>query len=118
MRRFPFGLLSLWLLMALPASALEKPAGDSRGAVAAAAAAEAAEVDEVVRAYVNDIHELDFRTQSYAVDLVNLYVWFRWRNKEIDPSKSLEFMNRFAPDDHVRDQIYDQQKLLPDGSFY
>jgi len=54
MRRFPFGLLSLWLLMALPASALEKPAGDSRGAVAAAAAAEAAEVDEVVvGAYVN-----------------------------------------------------------------
>lgn len=119
MRRFLLGLLSLFPLMALPASAQEVPVVDNRGAAAAAAAAEAAkapEVDEVVvGAYVNDIHELDFRTHSYAVDL---YVWFRWRNKEIDPSKSLEFMNRFAPDDHVRDQIYEEPKPLPDGSYY
>jgi hypothetical protein len=30
----------------------------------------------VVGAYINDIQELDFKTNSYAIDL---YVWFRWR---------------------------------------
>lgn len=69
----------------------------------------------VVGAYINDIQELDFRNQSYSVDV---YVWFRWRNKDIDPSKSLEFMNRFAPNAHVRDQIYEPPKILPDGTFY
>lgn len=69
----------------------------------------------VVGAYIHNIQELDFRTQSYAVDL---YVWFRWRNTQIDPSKSLEFMNRFAPNAHVRDQIYDPPKVLPDGTLY
>lgn len=69
----------------------------------------------VVGAYINDIQELDFRTQSYSVDV---YVWFRWRDKDLDPSKSLEFMNRFAPNAHVRDQIYEPPKTLPDGTFY
>jgi hypothetical protein len=69
----------------------------------------------VVGAYIHDIQELDFRTQSYAADL---YVWFRWRNTEIDPSKTLEFMNRFAPNAHVRDQIYEPPKVLPDGTLY
>jgi len=68
MRRFLLGLLSLCPLMTLPASAQEEPVGDNRGAAAAAAAAEAAkapEADEVVvGAYVNDIHELDFRTTA------------------------------------------------------
>jgi hypothetical protein len=69
----------------------------------------------VVGAFINRIQELDFRTQSYSVDL---YVWFRWRNSDFDPSKSLEFMNRFAPFEHVRTQIYDKPLQLPDGSFY
>jgi hypothetical protein len=81
--------------------------------VAGTAPRDAREV--VVGAYVNDIQELDFRTQSYSVDV---YVWFRWRDKNVDPSKSLEFMNRFAPNAHVRDQIYETPKTLPDGTFY
>jgi hypothetical protein len=69
----------------------------------------------VIGAFINDIQEIDFRTQSYAVDV---YVWFRWTDKSIDPSKSLEFMNRFAPNAHVRDQIYEPPKVLPDGTLY
>ncbi len=86
-------------------------------ALGAALAPDAApKADEIViGAYVNDIQELDFRTHSYAVDL---YIWFRWRNKDLNPAKSMEFMNRVAPDDHVRELIYEEPKLLPDGSFY
>lgn len=84
-----------------PAGPLESAAVDAR--------------EVVVGAYINDIQELDFRTQSYSVDV---YVWFRWRNKDIDPSKSLEFMNRFAPNAHVRDQIYEPPKSLLDGTLY
>jgi hypothetical protein len=87
------------------------------GTLGAALAPDAApKADEIVLgAFVNDIQELDFRTHSYAVDL---YIWFRWRNKDLNPVKSMEFMNRVAPDDHVRDLIYDEPKQLPDGSYY
>ena len=36
----------------------------------------------VIGAFINDIQEIDFRTQSYAVDV---YVWFRWTDTSIDP---------------------------------
>jgi hypothetical protein len=73
------------------------------------------EREVIIGAYVHDIQEIDFRTQSYAVDL---YVWFRWRNPEINPSKTLEFMNRFAPNAHVRNQMYEPPKVLTDGTLY
>jgi hypothetical protein len=69
----------------------------------------------VVGAYINDIQELDFKTNSYAVDL---YVWFRWKSPDLDPSKTMEFMNRYAPDDDVRNSLYDKPKAMPDGSLY
>jgi len=65
--------------------------------------------------YINDIQELDFRTNSFAADL---YVWFRWNKADATPHKSLEFMNRFAPSDHVRDNLYEEPKEMPDGSRY
>lgn len=95
-----------------PAERIEIP-----GAVEAAAEAAATPApDEVtLGAYINDIQELDFKTNSYAVDL---YVWFRWRNEKLNPSKTVEFMNRYAPNDHVRDNLYEEPKAMPDGSRY
>ncbi len=91
-------------------------AAAAQDAAAVAAGAASPGADEVITGvYINDIHELDFRTHSYTVDF---YVWFRWRNKEINPAKTMEFMNRSAPDDHVRDMLYEEPKELPDGSFY
>jgi hypothetical protein len=69
----------------------------------------------VVGAYVNDIQELDFKANNYVVDL---YVWFRWKSRELDPSKTMEFMNRYASDDNVREALYDAPKEMPDGSLY
>ncbi len=103
------------LLGILAAVALVVLVGPSLAEPVPATAAPLDKREVVVGAYIHDIQELDFRTQSYAADL---YVWFRWRNTDIDPSKTLEFMNRFAPNAHVRDQIYEPPKVLPDGTLY
>lgn len=68
-----------------------------------------------VGAYINDIQELDFKANNYVVDL---YVWFRWNDRSLDPAKSMEFMNRFASDDNLREALYDEPKAMPDGSLY
>jgi hypothetical protein len=76
----------------------------------------AKEPDKVfIGAYVNDIQNIDLHTDSYHVDL---YVWFRWKNPEINPSESAEFMNTFAPADHVHTPVYDKPQKMPDGSLY
>lgn len=69
----------------------------------------------VVGAYINDIQELDFKTNNYVVDL---YVWFRWNSPDIDPPKTMEFMNRYASDANRRDQLIDTPEEMPDGSRY
>jgi hypothetical protein len=69
----------------------------------------------IVGAYVNDIQELDFKANNYVVDL---YVWFRWKSRDLDPSKTMEFMNRYASDDNVREALYEAPREMPDGSLY
>ncbi len=69
----------------------------------------------IVGAYINDIQELDFKANNYVVDL---YVWFRWKTPDTDPSKTMEFMNRFTSDDNVREALYDKPEEMPDGSLY
>jgi hypothetical protein len=94
-----------------------RPDSPPSAVVEAIAAAPAPETPAkvVVGAYINDIQELDFKTNSYAVDL---YVWFRWKAPDLDPSKTMEFMNRYDPDDHVRAELYAKPKEMPDGSLY
>jgi hypothetical protein len=83
---------------------------------AAAEAAVPTEPDTViVGAYINDIHELDFRSHTYSVDL---YIWFRWKNPKANPVKSMEFMNRYNPTDHQRDTLLEEPKEMPDGTLY
>ena len=82
----------------------------------AASPAPQAPMQVIVGAYINDIQELDFKTNSYAVDL---YVWFRWKpSADLNPGKTMEFMNRYAPDDDVRTDLYDTPKQMPDGTLY
>ncbi|HYD17724.1 MAG TPA: hypothetical protein VEF76_04510 [Patescibacteria group bacterium] len=69
----------------------------------------------MVGAYVNDIQQIDLHSDSYRMDL---YVWFRWRDPAIDPSKSYEFMNAFNPADHVKTPAYDAPQKMPDGTLY
>ncbi|MEM7766000.1 MAG: hypothetical protein AAF253_00760 [Pseudomonadota bacterium] len=68
-----------------------------------------------IGAYINDIQAIDLRTHSYGVDL---YVWFRWSDPDIDPTETFEFINLFDPEAHVEDVLYDEPQPQPDGSLY
>lgn len=65
--------------------------------------------------YINDIQAIDMRTHSYGMDF---YLWFRWDDQEIDPTKYFEFMNTFDPEAHVETVLYDEPQPQPDGSLY
>ena len=80
-----------------------------------AAPAPSSPAEVVVGVYINDIQQLDFKTNNYVVDL---YVWFRWKAPDSDPSKSMEFMNRYASDDNLREELFDEPQEMPDGSLY
>jgi len=99
-------------LLALSPSALGEPipSAPPQEVLAQIAAAQVPDspAKVVVGAYINDIN-------SYAVDL---YVWFRWKASDLDPSKTMGFMNRYDPNDHQRDELYDKPKQMPDGSLY
>lgn len=68
-----------------------------------------------VGALVNDIQQLDLQTHSYNVDL---YMWFKWDNPDIDPSRSFEFMNAFELWGHILTYESEEPETLPDGSQY
>jgi len=77
---------------------------------------EKAEVDVVtVGTYINDIQMIDMPSHSYVVDM---YVWFRWNNPDINPLETFEFMNTFDPEAHVEEAGYDEPQPQPDGSLY
>lgn len=107
---------ALVVLIPWCAKAQDAPAAPPREVMEAIATSPAPGPEQVViGAYVNDIQQLDFKTNNYVVDL---YVWFRWNDPDADPSKTMEFMNRYASDDNLRQQFYDKPEVLPDGSFY
>lgn len=69
----------------------------------------------VVGAYVNDIQALDLRTHTYAVDV---YVWFRWKDPAIDPSRSIELVNGAELWGHTRHYDQEEPRTLPSGERY
>jgi hypothetical protein len=110
--------LALGVLGATLSARAEPPVENAPAPVTEAVAASPAPgpAKVVVGAYVNDIQELDFKSNSYAIDL---YVWFRWKPApDFNPSKTMEFMNRYASDAYIRDALYDEPKQMPDGSVY
>ena len=102
----------LAMFAALASTASDDAAVAPRAVIEAIAAspAPANPAEVIVGAYINDIQELDFKANNYVVDL---YVWFRWKTPDIDPAKTMEFMNRFTSDDNVREALYDQPKPMP-----
>ena len=103
----------LALIVAMMAFASAAPADPQHTPPAASENAKPERV--IVGVYVNDIQEVDFPTHSYAVDF---YAWFRWKSANLNPAKSMEFMNRYAPTEHQRDMLLDKPKAMPDGSLY
>lgn len=75
-----------------------------------------AQIDQIkIGAYVNDIQNLDLKSHSYTMDL---YIWFKWKNKDIDPSSSIEFMNSFDQWGHTVTKSYEKPKELENGEMY
>jgi hypothetical protein len=68
-----------------------------------------------VGALVNDIQQLDLQTHSYNVDA---YIWFKWDDPKIDPSRSFEFLNAFELWGHILSYETGKPERLPDGSYY
>lgn len=119
LRLLSAALVALLLAVAGPLEAATKTKKKASKPVAvekAEPAALPAEPRKVVTGiYINDIHELDYRTNSYVADL---YVWYRWTDKRSDPIKSAEFMNVFDPGSQQKIVLLDEPKIMPDGSLY
>lgn len=108
--------LCLMALAGLPAGSKEAltPPPAVMAAIAAAPAPDGP-AKVIVGAYINDIQALDFKANNYVVDF---YVWFRWRAPDLHPSKTMEFMNRYASGDNIREELYEKPQEMPDGSLY
>lgn len=105
---------------ASPTAAAE--AASPAAATEEGAAAEPAEKAEsgvpeevIVGAYLNDIQSLDLKTHTFAADL---YLWFRWKDAEIDPLATLEFNNPSELWGHTRTNDYEKAEKMPTGELY
>lgn len=78
-------------------------------------AAQAAIAPVKVGVYVQDIQDLDLKTHSYMMDL---YVWFKWKDKSLAPNASLEFMNSYELWGHARSNEYEKLQILKSGENY
>lgn len=109
--------LAIVMLFTAPLGAQETPTAPEQAAPAAAPApATTSGPNEVtVGVYINDIQQLDLQTHSYAMDF---YIWLRWKNPDINPSASLEYMNPFQLWGHVATPLYEEPQDLDDGSKY
>lgn len=65
--------------------------------------------------YINDVQNLDLKTHSYTLDF---YLWFRWRNPELDPASTFEFINATESWGHTKALDYEKPVLLPNGELY
>jgi hypothetical protein len=112
-----FAVLALCLssLAALAQEQTPPAAPDAPAAAPAPAATPSGPTDVTIGVYVNDIQQLDLQSHSYVMDF---YVWFRWKNPDINPQASLEFMNPFQLWGHVSTPLYEKPQDLPDGSQY
>jgi Neurotransmitter-gated ion-channel transmembrane region len=91
------------------------PAVEPAPAITALPAAPTGPQEVTVGVYINDIQQLDLQTHSYAMDF---YVWLRWKNPDINPAASLEYMNPFQLWGHISTPLYEAPQDLPDGSKY
>ncbi|MBI5209032.1 MAG: hypothetical protein HY927_03570 [Elusimicrobia bacterium] len=103
--------MTAWSLVLL----LAAPCLGAVGRASAASPKPAGPAVVQVGGYLNDVQNLDLKSHSYGIDL---YLWFRWRDKDLDPAASFEFMNPFELWGHVRTGAYPKPLRLPDGTYY
>ena len=47
-----------------------------------------------------------------------MYIWFKWDNPDINPSRSFEFLNAYEFWGHILTRETDHPEVLPDGTLY
>jgi hypothetical protein len=103
------------LALAQPTTAPAPEAPAPAPAPASPAAVRTAPAQVKIGMYINDIQSIDLHSYSFVADV---YVWFIDSDPEITPGASFEWMNMFAPDDHVQTAIYEEPVVQADGSQY
>ncbi len=88
----------------------------SQGNASAQPVEAVSEVPKVtVGAYINDVQTLNLREHSYAIDL---YLWFRWNDRNLNPSQTVEMVNPNELWGHVSNLQYEAPVELPNGELY
>ncbi len=83
--------------------------------VAGAAPALGAPSEVTIGAYINDIQGINLGNNTHVEDF---YVWYRWKEKDQDPSKGIEYMNPASAVDHSNAKQYDPPIAQPNGEWY
>ena len=65
-------------------------------------------MDVYVGIYVNDIINVDLKTNTYNADF---YLWFRWQGDR-DPSDTFEFVNSYEMWGHTASKLYETPKVI------
>lgn len=72
--------------------------------------------DEVtVGAYVTNVQDVDLEANTYTVDM---YVWMRWTNPDLDPFATLEPINVSESWGFMATPLFEEPQTQPDGSLY
>ena len=88
-------------------------ANKAKTAAVSAATPNASEV--AVGIYLNDVQAIDLKLHNYMVDF---YVWYRWKNPDLDPATTMEFVNHSESWSTMLTPTYEKPEKLEDGSFY
>ena len=72
---------------------------------------------EVVKVgiFLNDVQSIDLLVNNYMMDF---YIWMRWKNPNIDPASSFEFMNHSESWATIITKSPEKPELLPNGEMY
>jgi hypothetical protein len=65
--------------------------------------------------YLNDVQNIDVHANNYLLDF---YLWFKWQDKESDPSVRYEFMNHSESWGTITSKPTEAAETLPDGWQY
>jgi hypothetical protein len=65
--------------------------------------------------YLNDVQNIDVHANNYLLDF---YMWFKWKDKDSDPTASYEFMNHSESWATITNKPTEKAETLPDGWQY
>ena len=65
--------------------------------------------------YLNDVQNIDLHNNNYLLDF---YLWFKWADKESDPTATFEFMNHSESWGTINTKVTEKPETLPDGTQY